>query len=574
MQLSQKKAWKVADLIPEEIAQALSDYPPFLRQVLYNRGVHTLAQAQAFLDGQVEEHDPFGMVGMLETVDRLQWAINHQEPIVVYGDYDADGVTSTALMVQVLRRLGARVEPYIPSRFDEGYGLNLDAIDLLKQNGVQVILTVDCGIRSFKEAERANELGLDLLICDHHHPLQGVPAAYAVICPRQDHDTYPDKDLAGVGLAYKLARALITCYPNAGLDAEEWLDLVAIGTVADVAPLTGENRSLVRRGLQVIRQGRRPGIASLVGVSRLNINAVSAYDLGFAIGPRLNAAGRIGSAMDSLNLLMAEDKESAGILAQHLDDHNYKRQQMMREMQEQAERLAAESGYEDILFAFDEQFSEGILGLAASRLVDRYYRPVVVGKIEGDLVRASCRSIPEFHITSALDECKELMERHGGHAMAAGLTIRTENIPLFIEQMTQIARRELDHKELSPVLFADKELKLSEVKGKYINSLLNYLEKLQPTGQSNPEVVFISYDVTVKNYSLVGSDKSHLRLVVADEEVAYPAIAFRQGHWSRQMPGRIDLMYQITIDRYNGQPSVQLKVLDLRPAQPKVQPGL
>ena len=566
MQFQQNKRWEVLPTLPSEADQELAGYPPFFRQLLYNRGVCTKQEAVRYLNNQVERDDPDDLLGMREAIDRLQWAIKQEQNIAIYGDYDADGVTSTALMLQVLGRLGAKVRPYIPSRFDEGYGLNLEAIESLAGEGVQVILTVDCGIRSFQEAERAKKLEIDLIISDHHHPFDTLPDAYAVICPHQEGDPYPDKHLAGVGLAYKIAQALIARFPESDLDITDWLDLVAVGTVADVAPLKGENRSLVRRGLEVLRQGRRIGLASLVGVSGLSLPRVSAYDIGFMLGPRLNAAGRMDSAMTALDLLLADNMNDAGDLAQRLDNQNIRRQELMRLTQERAEEQAMSFGTESILFAFDESFSEGILGLAASRLTDRYYRPAIVGKIEGEFARASCRSIPEFHITHALDECKGLMERHGGHAMAAGLTLRTSRLPDFVKCLGSIAARELGARELSPVIRIDKVLDLSQVQGRYVASLMNYLDQLQPTGQDNPEAVFVSYDLKVKSHSLVGKDRSHLRLSVSAGQETFQAIAFRQGHWSSQMPKSVDLVYQLGMNHYNGESNLQLKVLDLRPS--------
>lgn len=573
MQFQQKKVWEARNKdhpIPEEVAQALSDFWPSFQQLLYNRGIRTREQALIYLNGPQEYESSPEMLGLRELVDRLEWAIKHREKIIVYGDYDADGVTSTALMLEVLLRLGAYAQPYIPSRFDEGYGLNLEAIEALAKDGAQVVVTVDCGIRSFAEAVRAGELGLDLLISDHHHPLGAIPDAYAVVCPRQPGDVYPYKDLAGVGLAYKIAQALILRFPDSGLDADEWLDLVALGTVADVAPLTGENRWLVRRGLDQMRRSRRLGLTALIRAAGLQPSALNAFDIGFGLGPRLNAAGRLESAMGALDLLLAEDAATAGVLAQQLDNLNIRRQQMMRDMQAEADRLAEAEGSREILFAFDESFSEGILGLAASRLTDRYYRPVIVGKIDGDMARASCRSIPEFHITNALDQCKDLLERHGGHAMAAGLTLPSQNLPAFKERMSQIATLELGDQELCPKIYYDKELNLTSlVKGQ--RRFLSDLNSLQPTGQDNPEPVFVSSGLQVKDWRRVGKEEAHLKMTVSDGDSQVQVIGFSQGYqaasWDKKNPPRIDLIYTVGIDNYNGFSALQLRVLDLRPSE-------
>ncbi|MBE0696963.1 MAG: DHH family phosphoesterase, partial [Anaerolineaceae bacterium] len=309
------KRWKIHESIPAEIEQSLEMYPKFFRQILFARGIHSEQEARAYLEGGADRWDPFLLTGMQALVDRLSHAIKDSEPIAVYGDYDVDGVTATALLTQVLRRYGAEVIHYIPHRFDEGYGLNTEALDWLKEQGVKLVITVDCGIRSPEEARYARELGIDLIISDHHHPGDELPEALAVICPKRAGDGYPDKDLSGVGLAYKIAQALEIRRPEDGVSADDWLDLVALGTVADVVPLRGENRSLVQRGLQRLRTGRRTGLNSLANVARVRIMQTSAGDIAFMLGPRLNAAGRLDTAKDALNLLMCEDINQAGLLA-------------------------------------------------------------------------------------------------------------------------------------------------------------------------------------------------------------------------------------------------------------------
>ena len=381
MPTSPTKRWEVAEKsrpLPVAVDEELSAYPPFFRKVLYHRGICTQLQAMDYLDGMSSYSSPFDLTGIQDTVKRLEWAIKHQEHIVVYGDYDVDGVTATALMVQVLQRLGAQVSYYIPNRFDEGYGLNIEAIEKLAQQGAQVILTVDCGIRSLAEAVLAEKLDIDLIVCDHHHPSEELPAAYAVICPRQPGDAYPYKDLSGVGLAYKLAQALISSLPDCGIDLSEWLDLVALGTVADVVPLTGENRELVRQGLQVIRAAGRPGILSLAQVAGIRMEyvlktdengsaqyprlVITSGDIGFMLGPRLNAAGRLETALDALRLLLAQTPEDAGLIAQQLDDQNRRRQEITRKMQDEADALAKHSGSEEILLAFDPPLMKAFWG--------------------------------------------------------------------------------------------------------------------------------------------------------------------------------------------------------------------
>ncbi|NLG97595.1 MAG: single-stranded-DNA-specific exonuclease RecJ [Chloroflexi bacterium] len=554
------RRWIIHEPVPTEIDQALGAYPPFFRQILFARGIEDEFQAQSFLHGQIEDDNPFKLKGMQEAVERIFWAADHGEKVVVYGDYDVDGVTATALLVGVLSRCGVDVKPYIPNRFEEGYGLNSEALETLASQEVRLVITVDCGIRSPREAELAEKLGIDLIISDHHHPGDEVPDAWSVICPKQEGDLYPDKNLSGVGLAYKIAQALARHRPSAGICADEWLDLVALGTVADVVPLKGENRSLVRRGLELIRRGGRPGIYSLARAAGLNISKICAGDIGFILGPRLNAAGRIDTADAALRLLMVSDRQVGGLLAQELDNHNMERQRLTREIQDKAVRQAESSGFKEILFAFDPSFNSGIVGLAASRLVDTFYRPAVVGTIEDEFTRASCRSIPEFHITKALDECAGLLVRHGGHALAAGFTVRNENIPALVEQLHSIAVRELSSLELRPSLRADLEIQLSDLRPEF----LRYLDLLEPTGQDNPEAIFVSRDLRVNKVRQVGADGKHLKLAVSDGRITYDAIAFGQGDWAYSMPERIDLLYTFERNEYNGKVSLQLKVRDIK----------
>lgn len=564
------KRWLIQDRLPEEIDQALAAYPPFFRQILYTRGVCDDVQAQAFLNGEVENDHPFLLANMEDTIRRLLWAVDHGELIAVYGDYDVDGVTATALLTQVLRRYGAAVTPYIPNRFEEGYGLNMEALETLVKQGVRLIITVDCGIRSPREAERAEELGIDLIISDHHQPGEEVPDAFTVICPKMEGDLYPEKNLSGVGLAYKIAQGLSLRRPEAQVAAEDWLDLVALGTVADVVPLTGENRSLVRKGLQTMRvrmMQARPGLYSLANVAKVKVHKISAVDIAFMLGPRLNASGRLKTALDSLNLLLAESVDEAGLLSQNLDNQNRERQDLTRKTQEAVTQYMQSRGTDGILFAFDKSYNSGIVGLVASRLVETFYRPAIIGQEEDGFTRASCRSIPEFHITRALDECADLLERHGGHALAAGFTARTENIPELVRRMQEIAARELAGLDLRPVLRADLEIPLEKFRAGYVETVLSYLDKLQPTGQGNPEAVFVSRNLEVVKAWTVGGEKQHLRLKVRAGNILYDGIAFRQGALADSLPKYIDLMYMLEKNEYNGYESLQLNVRDIRPAQ-------
>lgn len=564
------KRWVIREPLPSEIEQELGEHSRVLRQLLYNRGITTSEDARRFLEAeQPPETLPSAMLGIPQAVDRLVFALQKQESIAIYGDYDADGVTATALLVRFLENLGAVVQGYIPHRFDEGYGLNKEALTSLKESGVGLVITVDCGIRSPEEAEHAANLGLDLIISDHHHPGGEMPRAFAVINPKQPGDTYPDKNLAGVGLAFKLAAGLEEYLSKQGdilpepYQAQAFLDLVALGTVADLAPLTGENRALVRQGLLQIQKPTRQGILSLLGASGYHNRRISSSDLGFILGPRLNAAGRLESAMAALKLLLSQDVNEAGKLALELDGNNRDRQDLTRKTQIQAEEiLQSELGQSLLLFAAHPDFNAGIVGLVASRLTEQFYRPAIVASIGPETTRASCRSIPEFHITEALDQCAGLMEHHGGHAAAAGFTVKNENVQILVDRLKQIAFEKLGNIDLQPRLEADMDIPLFELRPE----ILQDIQKLQPTGQGNPQAAFVSRELKVVRSSLVGKEKSHLKMVVTDGRITYDAIAFRQGYWHDSMPPAVDLLYTFEVNEYNGRDYLQLNVRDIKRA--------
>jgi single-stranded-DNA-specific exonuclease len=556
------KNWEVAQPLPDQAVQELNGYPPILRQILYNRGYRTHEEARIFLEAQPPPgSNPNGIMNLPLAMERINHAIVNHERIVVYGDYDADGVTATALIVLALKSLGAEVREYIPNRFDEGYGLNLDAMQTISEEGGDLIVTVDCGIRSWDEAEYARSAGMDLIITDHHFPLEAVPPAFAVINPKQDGDNYPEKNLAGVGLAYKLIEALSLSGQYPDLKSEDYLDLVALGTVADLVPLTGENRSLVRNGLEFIRQPMRQGIMALIGVSGLTPARISTSDISFALAPRLNASGRLESALASLHLLTSQDPMEVGQLAQWLEIQNRDRQKITREIQAKSEqRIIKDDRIPLLLFDADPEYNAGVVGLAASRLTEQYYRPSIIASIGEEFTRGSCRSIPEFHITNALDQCKDILEHHGGHAAAAGFTVRNELLQELVFRLDSIAKAQLDNLDLRPKIFAETTIPLSELKP----DLLKYLNWLQPTGMGNPTPVFMSTGLKVLHQKAVGADGSHLKLSVTDGKITYDAIAFRQGYWFTQLPPMIDLMYTFELNEFNGQVSLQLNVKDIR----------
>ena len=567
--MTQDKLWNISPRISPEADSALAAFPPLLRQVLFNRGFADDPSARAYLRGEPNSNtNPFQITDMQVAIERIRYALANNEPIAIYGDYDVDGVTATALLVETLKKLGADIRGYIPNRFDEGYGLNNNALDELKADGVKLVITVDCGIRSPAEAAHAQTIGLDLIISDHHHPDDdNLPPALAVINPKRHGDIYPDKDLAGVGIAYKIAEALLTKTDQAdvvnGQILNSLLDLVALGTVADLAPLVGENRVLVKKGLKQMRQTTRQGLFSLAAVADISLAKVNAGNIGFGLGPRLNAAGRLKEALAAFELLTTTDVFRAGELAQQLDMQNRERQRITRDMQTRAEEIALnDDPNAHLLFAAHEEFNSGVVGLAASRLTEKYYRPAIVASKGEEETRGSCRSIPEFHITDALDQCADLLVRHGGHAAAAGFTVRNENIEALVSKLKAIAEEKLAGSDLKPTVTADAEVDLSEMRPEVFEKGLKYLE---PTGYGNREASFVARNVKVKSSRIVGSDGKHIKMSLEDAKgVVHDAIGFRLGDWHKSMPPRVDVLFTYEPNEYNGRVTYQLNLKDLK----------
>lgn len=586
------RQWRVRPKLPEADFARWPDVHRLVVQVLHNRGLCEPDHVRDFL-AQVPHAatDPFTLKGMPEAVARLQAAISAGELIVVYGDYDADGVTAAALLTQALRARGAnlRPQPYIPDRVEEGYGLNDAALAALAGEGMRVVVSVDCGIRSVDEAITATELGLDLIITDHHMPGDALPAATAVINPKQPGCTYPFKQLAGVGVAYKLAQALQQAYQAKPVE-DDWLDLVALGTVADLAPLVDENRALVTRGLARINDQPRPGIKKLMNTAGLVEGAVGSRSIGFALAPRLNAAGRLESAYSAYDLLMAEDEAAAETLAWQLHAHNVDRQERTRAAVERARRVVEADGVGSLVYVIAEpDFGEGIVGLVAGRLTEEFYRPVLVGHRGAELTRGSARSIPEFHITRALDECADLLVRHGGHSAAAGFTVPNENLWALHRRLMGIAARELDGRTLEPALDIDAELNLrgidrsavedvltagaaperrvsdeSRARGATGLDILDGLDRLRPYGSGNPQPLFATYGLEVRRRKTMGEGGRHLKLVLHDGRQTWDAIGFHGAAWCDGLGERVDVAYRLETNEWDGRRTLQLNLEDVR----------
>ena len=571
----QSRKWETYPPAPDHFLRAGSEHPVLL-QVLYNRGITEPGHIAHFLNGHdVVREDPYRLQDMATATRRIIQAIREQETICVYGDFDADGVTATALLVSALEQAGARVGAYIPSRVDEGYGLNVETIQALAPKA-DLLITVDCGIRSVEEVAEARRNQLDVIVTDHHTIGPDLPPALAVINPQRRDNPGSVQQLAGVGVAYRLAQAVLRAASQENLTSldldqvaameTELLDLVAIGTVADMMPLWGENRSLVRRGIEQLRQTERPGLLNLFQHASLPRSSVDSAAISFRIAPRINAAGRLAHAGLAYSLLRTEEQEKASLLAQKLEELNQERQRKTQEAQQEAEIQLADSAADAfILIASSKDFLPGVVGLVAGRLAEQYYRPAVVIEEGNEYCRGSARSIDEFDISRALDEVRDLLVRHGGHSLAAGFTVAADRLPDLRAALAEIAERELSqYPELRPTLWIDTEVDLDEANW----ALREQLARLEPTGQGNQVPLFLARGCRVQQVRAVGKGK-HLKLTL-DQGPGTPtlgAIAFRQGHWGSHLGygSQIDVVYQLETNEWQGRKSLQLNVQDIRP---------
>lgn len=556
----------------------LQQYPmhPVLAQILYQRGFDTPAKAELFLNAaNLAQGGLLAMRGRNRPIDRViarvLHAVEKREKIIVYGDFDADGVTSTALMVQALRKLNADVRHYIPHRLDEGYGLNSDALLKLRRQNVSLVITVDCGIRSVEEVDAGNAAGLDIIITDHHSLGTELPAAYAIINPKHAEWDYPEPMLAGVGVAYRVIEALLTvaqnrpAYRQIDFALDDVLDLVALGTVADLAPLDRpQNRALVRQGLDVLRRAHRPGVRALLRVAGVDPEALDSTTVGYMLGPRINAAGRLDSAEIAYELLVTASAAEAEQRAHELQTLNHKRQDLTRIAQDIIREQVESAAETPLIFAAHSDFQPGIVGLVAGRLVETYYRPAVVMEQGEHESRASCRSIPEFDITHALDQCADLLVRHGGHAQAAGFTVLNQNIPALYERLLHITHQALAGRSLQPTLSIEACVDAADLSMR----LVDELARLEPTGHQNGQPMLMTRGLQVLETRKVGRDGDHLKLkLMRPGGAPLDAIGFGLGSRAAQIVGCVDVVYHLEINQYNGNRSLQLNVQDARPAE-------
>ena len=559
-----RKIWQIRkqDSISQDRLMKAISMSPIIAQLLVNRNIKTVKDAEFFLNPSLLNlHDPFLMKSMAQAVARIKRAISGKEKILIYGDYDVDGISATALLSTVLKRLKADVDTFIPSRLEDGYGLSAQNISSIHKRGIELIITVDCGITAIVEVDILNSLGIDIIITDHHTPGDKLPDTDIILNPLQEGCSYPDKNLAGVGVAFKLASGLL------GKDDNwlyEQLDLVSLGTVADVVPLIGENRILVKNGLSELTHTKKEGLRALIEESYLKGKEITSYHVGYILAPRINAAGRLGKPEVSLELLLTDNPKQASELAKMLTKENRSRQKMEDVVLRQAmARIETEVDFtrQRVIVLEGENWHKGIIGIVASRIVDRFYRPTVMISMDGDEGRGSCRSIRNFNLVNALSECTDLLKRYGGHKNAAGLTIDKMSLNGFKEKINLIANERISDENLIPSIKIDTEIPISSLS----KDLLEDLDSLGPFGFGNPRPVFSSQNLSIRNVPQV-LRRSTLKMWVTDGNITAEAIGFNMADSlpSDPLKQRIDLAYSCDLNTYKGITSIKLQIKDMR----------
>ena len=553
--------WRLLPPVPDNHPVIASGFSPLVTQILYNRGLSEPSQVERFMNADERLlGDPLQLPDMHLAVARIYQALLSGENIAIYGDFDVDGITATAVLVEGLSILGGKITPYIPNRLTEGYGLKTDALKHLHRQGISLVITVDCGITAVSEIKTARRMGLDVIITDHHTPPEELPPAVATIDPKLPHSTYPFPELAGVGVALKLLQALFK-----GIGKEKQLDaladLVALGTVADMTPLLGENRYLVQKGLKLMNNKPRLGISEILTRAGLNSSFLDSRTIAWTIAPRLNAAGRLAHAFTSYELLMTDSAPRAQELSLWLEQKNAERRKLTDKALSKAREQVLAEGISPLLVASDYDYPPGIAGLVASRLAEEFYRPAIVIRIGDTSSGGSCRSIPEFNIIATLRQCHDLLTRYGGHAQAAGLTLPTRNFPQLKQQLTQIATTQLAGVDLRPSLDSDAEVSLPELGGDTYGSL----KQLAPFGCGNPVPTFLSRRLEIAEYRTMGSNREHLRLKLRQNGTVWDAVGFGLGNYLAEASSPIDVVYNLEVDQWNGNDRLRLNILDFTP---------
>lgn len=570
-----QKNWKIKQQRNEANAESGINLPAggaIIEQLLANRGVVGQEKLDKFFNVNYEAdvHDPFLFSDMEKAMERMAEAKEKKEKIAIFGDYDADGVTASALLYEAFSGLGFEdIVPYIPDRQLEGYGMNGSALEYLGREGVTLIVTVDCGIANVKEVEKAKSLGMDVIITDHHHVPKVLPEAVAIINPHQENCGYPFADLAGVGVAFKFAQAMYLKFDKTKNEQLKWfLDLVVIGTVADCVPLIGENRVLAKYGLIVLSKTRRIGLLEMFKVGRITIddqNIPDTQKIGFQIAPRINAAGRMDHANISYKLMIEKDRALARDMALEVEDKNKSRQKITAEIVREV-RALAENSFKDrkLIFASNVHWQVGILGLIAGRIADEFNKPTAVFQKQEKIFVGSFRSIDQVNIISALEQCSDLLIQFGGHSQAAGAQVSAENMEKFYEKLSGLIEKELEGKDVSPSIEIDLEISAQDADW----NLVEGIKRLQPFGEGNEEPVFLMKNLIIEDMKVVGNGSKHLKLSLRSETIPkiFESIGFGLGDNLQNLEKgqAVDIVFNLQEDEWNGNKKMQLNLVDIR----------
>jgi len=562
--------WTVAprnEKFEREVALATGIHP-LVAAVLHSRGLTTIEEIATFVHPSLDNlNDPDTLPDIGPAVDRLVAAIQHQETVLVHGDYDADGICAAALLTRFISTLGADVRYHIPHRINDHYGLSSLAVEQAAKSGVKLIIAVDCGVSAIEPIAAARAAGADVIVVDHHEPGPQLPEGAWIIDPKRADNKYPQRDLASVGLSFKLASALCKRLELSQRSLQRaYLDLVALGTIADQVPLVGENRILVAKGLNILPHTRKVGLQALLRVCQLN-SKVTASDVAFRLAPRLNAVGRMADATEALELLLTDDQHTAPRDALRLDSINRQRQQEQERVYYEALRKIDEEidlEQDRIIVLGSPNWHLGVVGIVASRLLEKYHRPAILLVQEDDQLRGSARSTGGFDIARALQQCSDLLLRHGGHAAAAGMTLAAGKLAAFRERLNLLAAESIAPEDIRPQVQADVQVELFEIDAELAESLL----LLDPCGQGNPEPRFVARAVPVVDCQLVGSNKQHLKLHVAGDEHALECIGFGMSSQvqATQRGSQVDICFTPEIDEYQGQRQLQLRLAAVKPS--------
>ncbi|MBA7490277.1 Single-stranded-DNA-specific exonuclease RecJ [subsurface metagenome] len=539
---------------------------PILAQLLINRGTKEVLSARRFLKADLKDlRDPYIFQDMEKAIDKILRAINNNERILIYGDYDVDGITSVALLFSILREFTTNLYYYIPNRFQEGYGLNEEAIDIAFKNNIKLIITVDCGISSISEVGKANNYGIDVIVTDHHQSQKDIPSAIAIINPKCDTN-YPFKELAGVGVSFKVAQALYSKLKKNQDDLWSLLDYVALGSIADSVPFIDENRILIKYGLKMLNQTKKEGLKALIIESGVNYGNLGTKEVNFALAPRINAAGRLGDSKLALELLLTDSEYKAKHLSRKLSEINKHRQEIGNDILIEAREFASIQVKEEenkVLVLASENWNQGVIGIIASRLVDEFNRPAIIISKKDGIAKGSGRSIKGFHLYNVLESCQDILINFGGHELAAGITIESNKIPEFKSRINKISQDFIKEDDLSPELKIDAQISLSNINF----GLVKDINVLEPFGIGNPQPVFCSYKNIISDWRLVGEKREHLKIKIKEENRTLEGIGFKLSRIGNQIFSEnkvVDLAFNIELNKWNGTENVQLNIKDIK----------